>query len=266
MEIITDLTMLQEAVEPLKFITDTAYDTTEGQEIIDKLKKTLEENPNIEAISAPQIGIKKRIFCIKFDTVIKTFINPILNKKVGCEIGIEKCASLPGKEILTARPTEVFVKYYNDEFKYEDNKLTGYAARLFDQQYQFLDGVTPDLIGLISDVAEDGSFYDLSEEDKVKVIDIYIQWSQLKAKEAKESIPEESKTLYNQLKFTEDVINGRTQVIDATPKNREQRRAATKEQKRQERINREIQELIRQEELEKKKAEEKANKIKTYKN
>ena len=47
------------------------------REIISALKHTIEYN-NITALSAPAIGYNKRIFCIKFDTEIKTFINPII--------------------------------------------------------------------------------------------------------------------------------------------------------------------------------------------
>jgi len=59
----------------------------------------------------------------------------------------------PGKEFVIGRPEEITVVYYNEDFKYEDNKLMGYAAALFDQQYQLLEGVLPDELGLMSDIA-----------------------------------------------------------------------------------------------------------------
>ena len=39
---------------------------------------------------------------------------------------------MPGKEII-ARPEEITVVYYTDDFKYEENKLVGPAAAIFDQ-------------------------------------------------------------------------------------------------------------------------------------
>ena len=114
MEIITDLTQLREPSEPLKFVTDTGFDTEEGTEIVEKLKATMEENPDIEALSAPQIGINKRIFCIKFDDGIRIFINPILTRKNGLSVAAEKCSSMPGKEILIARPKDIRAKNTND--------------------------------------------------------------------------------------------------------------------------------------------------------
>jgi len=52
------------------------------REIISALKHTIELN-NIVSLSAPAIGYNKRIFCIKFDTEIKTFINPIISSYKG---------------------------------------------------------------------------------------------------------------------------------------------------------------------------------------
>lgn len=239
MEIITDLTQLREPSEPLKFVTDTGFDTEEGTEIVEKLKATMEENPDIEALSAPQIGINKRIFCIKFDDGIRIFINPILTRKNGLSVAAEKCSSMPGKEILIARPKDIILKFTNEEFKYDDNKFMGYAAALVDQQCQLLDGVTPDLMGLVTDLA-DGSFYDLSEDDKATAIDMYTKYAKTKAEEFKSYITPEMEKDYKQLKFTEDVINDRIQVVDYSPKNREQRRAAAKQQKKIDKINKEI--------------------------
>ncbi|MBO7697091.1 MAG: peptide deformylase [Acholeplasmatales bacterium] len=52
------------------------------REIISALKHTIELN-NIVSLSAPAIGYDKRIFCIKFDTEIKTFINPVIIQSKG---------------------------------------------------------------------------------------------------------------------------------------------------------------------------------------
>jgi peptide deformylase len=47
------------------------------REIVSALKHTIEAK-NIVSLSAPAIGYNRRIFCIKFDNEIKTFINPII--------------------------------------------------------------------------------------------------------------------------------------------------------------------------------------------
>ena len=228
-EIIKDLEKLTSAAAPLQFLTEQGTMKDEGLDIIGKLKEVMEADKTILALTAPQIGIDSRIFCIRFNDQIKTFINPIVTKKGKYEIKPETFVSMPGKEILTTRPEEMTVVYYTDEFKYEENKLLGSAARLFDQHCQLLDGVTPAELGLVSDVETDGSLADLSEEEITQVIDIYKQFIKAKANALQTEIqqdPELEKT-YKQLKFTEKVITGEALVIE-DENDRKRHKAANK--------------------------------------
>ena len=211
--IITDLELLQTPATPLEFLTETGENRDEGNEIIAKLKAAIEEN-NLVALAAPQIGISKRIFCIKFADQIKIFINPIITKKTGNVIGPETFSSLPGKEILIARPEEIRAVYYNEDFKYEDNKFLSVVARLFDQQCQLLDGILPNELGLVSDIKEDGSLWDLTDDEFTQIAEVYKEFVKTKAKALQANISEHEQDVYKKLKFTEDVINGRTQVIE----------------------------------------------------
>ena len=136
-------------------------------------------------------------------------------KKRGMNITIETCASMPGKEIVIGRPEEITVVYYNDKFDYEDNKLLGVAASLFDQQAQILDGVLPSELGLVSDIELDGK---IEDEDLQEIIPFYKDTflpSRLSSlKEAIEA-DEEAKKGFKYLKFTEEVINGRIEVVES---------------------------------------------------
>ena len=214
-KIITDLEILAVPSEPLTFLSKTGVETEEGTEIINKIKEVLDATPGLLALSAPQIGINKRIFCLRFNDQIKTFINPVVTKKGKYEIKPETFVSMPGKEVLITRPEELTVVYYTEEFKYEENKLLGAAARLFDQHCQLLDGVTPAELGLVSDVETDGSLADLSDEEIVQVTDIYKQFIKAKAAALQTEIEKdpELEKAYKQLKFTEKVITGEALVI-----------------------------------------------------
>lgn len=154
---------------------------------------------------------------MRFADGIKSFINPIVTKKQDYKITVEVCEGLPGKEILISRPNDLTLVYYNDNFKYEDNRLMGMAARLFDQAYQFLDGITPAAIGLISDVQEDGSLYDLTEEDLKELVEVYKKYIAVKLASLNSSIDsdEDLRKEYKQLQFTESVINGTTQIVES---------------------------------------------------
>lgn len=229
--IITDIDVLSVPAEPLTFLTEEGAKTEEGAEIVNELKEVMENNPELLALAAPQIGINKRIFCLRFNDQIKTFINPIITKKKGLAIVIETCASMPGKEIVIGRPEEVTVVYYNDAFKYEDNKLIGAAASMFDQQAQILDGVLPSELGLVSDIDEDGK---IEDSDLTEIIPFYKDTflpTRLASLNESISADEEAKKYFNQLKFTEGVINGRNAVIEPeseTAKRAKAKKAANK--------------------------------------
>jgi peptide deformylase len=214
-EIIKDIEKLSSAAAPLQFLTEQGIEKEEGLSIIAQIKEVMEADKTILALAAPQLGIDSRIFCIRFNDQLKTFINPIVTKKAKYEIKPETFVSMPGKEILITRPEEVTVVYYTDEFKYEENKLLGAAARLFDQHCQLLDGVTPAELGLVSDVETDGSLADLTEDEIAQVIKIYKQFINVKAEALQKEIKEdpEVEKAYRQLKFTEKVINGDALVI-----------------------------------------------------
>lgn len=224
--ILTDLETLSVPSEPLTFLSDEGAKTEEGQEIISKIKEVMNNNTEILALAAPQIGIKKRIFCLKFNDKIKTFINPIITKKKGLNIVVENCSSMPGKEIVIGRPEEITVVYYNDEFKYEDNKLVGVAASLFDQQAQILDGVLPSELGLVSDIEQDGK---IEEADLAEIIPFYKDTflpQKMAVLSKVISSDKEIEKEFKSLKFTEGVINGRNLVIE--PEEETKKRAQAK--------------------------------------
>ena len=215
-QIITDLSILAEPAEPLKFLTDKGVEKEEGLEIIAKIKQVMENDQTILALTAPQLGIKSKIFCIRFNDIIKTFINPIITKKEKFVIRPETFISMPGQEILITRPEELTVVYYTDEFKYEENKLLGAAARLFDQSAQLLEGVVPADLGLVSTVETDGSLADCAEEEINELVDFYKNKyipAKAAAMEAAVKADPELDAKYKELQFTEKVITGHASVI-----------------------------------------------------
>ena len=214
-KIITNVEELLQPAEPLTFLSDEGIKDAEGKEIIGKLKDIMNADEKLLALSAPQIGINKRIFCLRFNDQIKTFINPIITKKSGLNVVIETCASMPGKEIVIGRPTEITVVYYNEDFKYEDNKLLGVAASIFDQQAQLLDGITPNEVGMVSDIEEDGK---IEDEDMEEIISFYKETflpSRLNTLNAAIAADETLEKSFKELKFTEGVINGRIAIVES---------------------------------------------------
>jgi peptide deformylase len=220
-EIITDVEILSRPAEPLKFLSTDGVDREEGDSIIKSLIEAMNEYDNLVTLAAPQIGSAKRVFGIRFDDQVKIFIDPIITKKSDYKIAPETCASMPGKEILISRPEEVTVVYYTQDYKYEENKLLGGAARLFDQQCQLLDGVLPSELGLVSDVAEDGSLAELSDDEITELIEFYKDYVKVKLDAINKSIRDDKELIekYKSLSFAEKVINGQaTVVMNENPK------------------------------------------------
>jgi peptide deformylase len=214
-DIITELDLLRQPSEPLKFVSDQGLEKDEGLEIIEKLNACFAEDSSLLALSAPQIGINKRVFGIRFNDIIKIFIDPIILKKGNYKIAPETFPSMPKKEILISRPEELTVVYHTSDFKYEENKLLGPAARLFDQQIQLLDGILPDVLGLVSDVELDGSLAELGEEEIIELVNFYKEYVKVKAETVKQTITDDPDLMaeYNKLAFTEKVINGKAAIV-----------------------------------------------------
>ena len=228
---------IKEASEPLKFLDgDLVIPEVkeEAEKIISELKETLKANPTLIAISAPQLGYNKRIFCIKFNDIIKTFINPIVKIRSEAKFINIETNLFEGKSVAIARPKEIEVVYYTDELKMEDNKLLDLAAATFMQQYNLLDGIIPgkalelDLdnltetdLPLLMEAAYSGSGY-IFDPDKdeyelnlvAETIASYIQGCTDELNYLCESADEELKKAARNLRFTEQVILGRTKVVD----------------------------------------------------
>lgn len=214
-KIITEIENLSVEAKAVEFLSDKGTDVDGAvKATVDKLKECMHSDETIRALSAPQIGLNERIFCIRFADVIKTFINPIVTKKSGSIVALETSESMPGKEIVIRRPTEITVIYYTDEFKYEENKFLGVAASTVDQMTNYLDGIIPSDLGLVFDVEEDGH---ITDEDLVELVPILDQYIKIKLDAYKKEIDadEELSKGFKLAKFSEDVINGRTKIVES---------------------------------------------------
>ena len=113
-----------------------------------KMSQILRENMiHYEGIglSANQIGISERVFVmilnLETDETI-TCYNPRIIKKyndsVWCEEG---CLSFPDEIINIQRPDRIVVKYEDEDKKEHKIKLDGLAARVFQHEFDHLEGI-----------------------------------------------------------------------------------------------------------------------------
>ena len=205
-DIITDYDVLSEVSETI----DLNKKNVEIQEIIVGLKQTLRANKQLSALSAPQIGYKKRIICVNFNGDIRSFINPLITKVDGFELSREKCISIVGKEFIRPRYSRISVTYQTPLGEIKSVELAGMAARVFQHHIDHLDGL------LLSDVGLeiDEEFDKATEEERREVINLYLDSLDLTASQIDIEIDndEEAKKLDKDVKFIDAVRSGKVQL------------------------------------------------------
>ena len=205
-DIITDeLKISERAVE-----IDIKTENKEMRDIIKEIKDTMRKK-NLKSLSAPAIGYSKRIFCIDFsDLEIKTFINPIIMEAKGISLSKETCTSIPGKTYIRPRNNDLAVVYQSPTGKVESRQIVGMAAYVFQHEMDHLDGILLSDIGL----EIDDDFEQASEEDRMEVINAYLDCLDLKQKEISTEIENdpELKQISDASKFMESVYKGETEL------------------------------------------------------
>ena len=207
MEIITDLEKLGVRSDEI----DVRKGGKKVQEIVLALKNTIREK-GLVGLSAPQIGEPYRIFCLAFDQGknIKTFINPIISGVDGFELSKETCSSIPGKTFIRPRHTKIQAMYLTPLGKAESTSLVGFAARVFQHHIDHLDGL------LLSDVGleVDKDFFDATDEERAEVIKAYLESLDIKEKEIKQEIEEDSdlKAQSDAIEYMQGVATGKIKV------------------------------------------------------
>ena len=112
------------------------------------LAKTLIENMlhyDGVGLSANQIGIEERAFAmirdIEYNDIIVCF-NPRIVKRYDDEVWCEEgCLSFPDEIINIQRPDRIVVKYEDEDRKDHKIKLDGFAARVFQHEFDHLNGI-----------------------------------------------------------------------------------------------------------------------------
>ena len=96
-------------------------------------------------LSANQIGISERVFVMilhmETEEIITCFNPRIIKKYKDCGWFEEGCLSYPDEIINVSRPNRIVVKYEDEDKKEHKIKLDGFAARVFQHEYDHLEGI-----------------------------------------------------------------------------------------------------------------------------
>ena len=106
-------------------------------------------------LAAPQIGRSIRLFVIDASPVgegedadpscedfKRVFINPVVVEEYGEEWSCDEgCLSIPGLREEVSRKSNVIVEYYDENWDLYEEELDGFAARVFQHEFDHIEGV-----------------------------------------------------------------------------------------------------------------------------
>ncbi len=145
---------LRSVCEPIAFNELTSKETKKA---LEDMTKALNSRDDGVAISAPQIGVTKRVFAVsskifdedylagkpqktKYESIF--FINPTITKKSKkMEIAEEGCLSIPNIFGKVSRHKNVTVEAINEKGEKVSRGAGGLLARIFQHEIDHLDGI-----------------------------------------------------------------------------------------------------------------------------
>lgn len=113
-------------------------------------------------LAAPQVGKSLRLFIVDaspfgedependqeakeyeiLKDFKKVFINPIIEEESGTKWAFaEGCLSIPGIREDVTREGDIKISYYDENWKFHEEKYTGIAARIIQHEYDHIEGV-----------------------------------------------------------------------------------------------------------------------------
>lgn len=130
------------------------------KELIANMFETMYQASGV-GLAAPQIGKSIRLFIVDaspfaepeedgeldpmaegLEDFKKVFINPIIEEESGEEWGFhEGCLSIPKIREEVFRKEELTITYYDENWEFKEEKLTGYAARIVQHEYDHVEGI-----------------------------------------------------------------------------------------------------------------------------
>jgi len=110
--------------------------------IVDNLLLTMTTLKTAVGLAAPQINSNLAMFVMRPDGKDMVIINPVIKSRGGKQKSEEACLSIPGVEGIVPDRNEVLqVEYYDQKFNKQTIWLRGFAAIVFQHEYDHLQGI-----------------------------------------------------------------------------------------------------------------------------
>ena len=133
-----------------EFNFETGYTMEDGtvltaQQLYELLRDKLMEHRGV-GLSAPQLGIMARVFVIgnpdEADSIIGVFNPMIVDYDQETVVYEEGCVSYPGIFVKIKRPRSIRARYRGWNGESGTTRFDGYTARVFQHEYDHLNGIT----------------------------------------------------------------------------------------------------------------------------
>lgn len=146
-----DVTFLRQVSDPVTLAigdnSGNAYPTAETKELIQALKDYANEHDGL-GMAAIQLGQPQQVFVMRTPwngTSFRTIINPKIKRAEGTrKVRREGCFSVPTPDAyvaLVGRYPTIYVDYVDENGEqHEDEMLVGMEARIFQHEYDHLQG------------------------------------------------------------------------------------------------------------------------------
>lgn len=116
------------------------------QQLINNMWDTM-YNASGVGLAAPQIGLAIRLFIVdtkadeEEDVFKKVFINAQILEETGEAWAFnEGCLSIPEVREDVMRKPNILIRYYDENWKLHEEKITGFAARVIQHEYDHIEG------------------------------------------------------------------------------------------------------------------------------
>jgi peptide deformylase len=129
--------VLLKGTKPVERVDDDLRDTVEN------MSRLMVELRGV-GLAAPQVGIAKRFMLVSPTGDlgdVRVAINPEILRSEGEEEMEEGCLSFPGVYGTVRRATRIHVAYRDLDWAQQDLELSGFVARIFQHEFDHLNGV-----------------------------------------------------------------------------------------------------------------------------
>ena len=153
----------------------TDIQSAELRQIIDSMQNTLATTQGV-GIAAPQMSISKRIIIVASRPTSRYPSAPLMEPTVMINPSFqtlsdtrekewEGCLSIPGIRALVPRYTEILIKYTNQQGGLVETQLEGFVARVFQHEYDHLEGkVYLDRVEDNGDIVAESEYFKIFSE------------------------------------------------------------------------------------------------------